>query len=441
MKIDQEFIGLIGSLILRRFESRVKLKTAKSRLYVSLAYGALTLALVAVSKFLRLASYAYFISVRGEERTTLPKLIVLSLTKEQIYGGKSLDSLEKFFRESRFDNPEGEMIIESKSLRRFHYKDRLTITSVPLHLYIFKTPSSKQNEILESMKTGLLIFRDTFSYGRLPSLKALYMIFETSVWFSLRHEKFTLITTQSCMHQLPIAFQIPNAAFNKKMYWYSINSQPITRKGFVGKRTIFNSDLSRCVDMHYVWDLNSKSFLESNGIDNVSAVGSILFVEPKSVEFEFRAFNVAYFDITPFENPDTYYTIERMCTNLSKLIEVVRQMNLESQIEINLLLKPKRKTSKSHSRRYIEMVELFEKEGNLQVVRPEINLYGFISKVDCVIGVPFTSPVVVGRELGVASGYIDFYKDDYLIPEIQNGFPVILDELELMSWIKECLKE
>ena len=68
-------------------------------------------------------------------------------------------------------------------------------------------------------------------------------------------------------------------------------------------------------------------------------------------------------------------------------------------------------------------------------------MYGFISKVDCVIGIPFTSPVVVGRELGVASGYIDFYKDDFLIPETHNGFPVILEELHFMSWLKERLQE
>ena len=372
---------------------------------------------------------------------SLPKVCVLSLSSEQLLNGESNTDLESFFREDRFGNMDGEILIETKLSKSFKRKPSSHKLSIPIHFFLHRMTYTQKIEVLNLFSQGLESYYLCQNRITKTNLKTIYTIFELAVWFVIRDAEITIITTQSTMGSLPVAFRISDSSFVRKMFWYSTNSQSIARKDSPKDKPNFSKDLGRNVDEHYVWDLDSRRYLELNEISKVTVVGSILFVKPKSVELEIGGLNLAYFDVTPIENPDTYYTVERMCTNLSKLVEVVCQLNLETQLKVNLLVKPKREISKSHSRRYVKLLNHFEKQGNLKVIRPETNLYGFISKVDCVIGIPFTSPVVVGRELGVASGYIDFYKDDFLIPETHNGFPVILEELHFMSWLKERLQE
>jgi polysaccharide biosynthesis PFTS motif protein len=242
------------------------------------------------------------------------------------------------------------------------------------------------------------------------------------------------------MNNLPIAFEISNSSFDRRMFWYSTNSQPILKKGLTLERPIFGESLNRSVDMHYVWDLNSKDFLMSDGISNVKAVGSILFVKPELLSRDNSEFYLTYFDVTPFENADTYYTTERMCANLSKIVEITSQLSTKKKLKINLLVKPKRVININHSREYIHMLNTYEKNGLLEILKPEVNIYGIASSVDCIIGIPFTSPVVVGREITTPATFIDMHKDDYHLPETHNGFKVISDDIQLMSWLEECLQ-
>ena len=178
----------------------------------------------------------------------------------------------------------------------------------------------------------------------------------------------------------------------------------------------------------------------SDGISNVKAVGSILFVKPEFLSRDNSEFLLAYFDVTPIENADTYYTPERMCTNLSRIVEITSQLSATKKMKINLLVKPKRDINLNHSREYIHMLNAYQKDGKLEILKPEVNIYGLAGSVDCIIGIPFTSPVVVGREVTTPATFIDVHKDDYQLPEIHNGFKVISDDIQLMSWLELSLK-
>jgi len=378
--------------------------------------------------------------VIGRWRTrAFPAACVMSLSREQIFHGKSRESLLSFFREPRFEIPTGEILIETKSFRSFQIKFSSFKISIPIYFYLNTLSNAQRKEVLNLYNIAVKSWMRTSNSKWQADLKKIYFIFELAVWFTIKAERIALITTQSTMNNLPTAFQIENSSFNRKMFWYSTNMQPITKQGLTPKKEIFSRSLDRSIDMHYVWDLSSKQFLSSGGITRVKTVGSILFIKPEPVNLENTDFNIAFFDVTPFEQADTYYTTERMCANLLKIVEISSQLSIKVNLKINLLVKPKRVFHEGHSRAYIQMLYKFEKEGKLQILKPEVNIYGIASSVNCIIGIPFTSPVVVGRELKTPSVYFDTHKDNYQLPLTSNGFQVISDEAQFISWLEECL--
>lgn len=370
---------------------------------------------------------------------TFPSVCVMSLSKDQLFRGKTSDSLTTFFFEPRFQNPSGDILIETKSLRVFQQRYKSFQTSIPIYFYLRKLSQVQRAEVLDLFNSVVETFMEASHQKKKTNLKTLYFLFELAVWFTIKTEKITLITTQSTMRNLPVAFKISNTSFTRKMFWYSTNSQPISKKDNALQRPLFTEELNQNIDMHYVWDLNSKEFLNTEGVEKVSSVGSILFIQPELVDRRKPDFNLAYFDVTPFVKPDSYYTVERMCVNLFKLVEVLNQIKVESHPRINLLVKPKREMTGSHSQQYVQLLKNFEREGKLRIVNSETNLYGFISSVNCAIGIPFTSPVVVGRELGIPSAYMDLHNDDFYMPSSHNGFSVISDEVQLSLWLQKML--
>jgi len=370
----------------------------------------------------------------------LPAVCVISLSKEQISQGMAQDNLVSFFREPRFGNPTGSILVETKSFRLAFLKSNLLKPSIPIYFFLTSLNIEQQERVLSLFDSATNGWIKASNSRKHLNLKVFYDIFELAVWFTIKNKKLTLITTQSTMHQLPSAFEILNSSFNRKMFWYSTNSQSIKRNGHPLEMPNFSKNINRDVDMHYVWDLDSKQFLHSHGITRVTEVGSILFVKPGRVNLEKSDFKLAYFDVTPFEQAHSYYTTKRMCANLSKLVEITSDLSASTNLKIDLLVKPKRKIKKSHSQEYANMLRNYEKEGKLKIINPAVNLYGLVNEVNCIIGIPFTSPVVVGRELNVPSAYFDTYVDDYQLPRTHNGFQVISDEVQLATWLEKFMQ-
>ena len=378
--------------------------------------------------------------IRGKDAVRpLPAVCVLSLSREQLFKGKSEEDLLEFFKEERFGNLNGEILIETKSLRVSKSKSKSYKTSISVDLLFNRLVPAQKREVLKLSEYLINSYLKSLDLEEKAHLRTIYALFELAVWFVIREEEITLITTQSSMTLLPVSFRIQNSRFMRKMLWYSTNSQPIVKELSLIGRHEFGEGLSGNVDMHYVWDLDSKKFLESNGISRVSAVGSILFEKPETVILKNRGFSLIYFDVTPIENANTFYTVERMCTNLCALIDVVERLSMETEQAINLIIKPKRGVKKSHSRRYIELLATFEKEGKIQLIDPHMNLYGLIRNADSVIGIPFTSPVVVGRELGIPSAFMDVHTDEYFLPGQHNEFPVLTNQNLVITWLREFI--
>jgi hypothetical protein len=437
MHTDSEFMKLVDEITINRCFTQAASKTAHA-----VGWGFKNTAVKAAIMSVKFAMKAIIIF-----RTTwidwgtrsIPAVCVMSLSREQISQGKNSETLLSFFREPRFDNPPGDILIETKTLRFFKNKAASFKTSIPIYFFIYSLENSQRVEALNLFDRATKKWIINSEVKMRANLKVMYFLFELAVWFTIKTEKLTVITTQSTMNDLPIAFEISNSSFDRRMFWYSTNSQPILKKGLTLERPIFSESLNRSVDMHYVWDLNSKDFLMSNGITNVKAVGSILFEKPELLSRDNSEFRLAYFDVTPIEYADTYYTSERMCENLSKIVEIASQLSTK-KVKISLLVKPKRRIKSNHSREYTQLLNTYEADGLLKILKPDVNLYGIASSVDCIIGIPFTSPVVVGRELKIPATFIDTYKDDYYLPETHNGFQVISDGTQLNSWLEERLR-
>lgn len=438
MEIDQEFMNLVEKIIFYEEKNRVVTKIKP--------LDKLILKRVATKTAIRIVKLALktIIGVRTVASCwgtrPIPSVCVLSLSQEQIFQGKTPETLLSFFQEPRFDNHTDDILIETKSFRFINNKLKSFKRSIPIHIFLNSLENSQRVEALNLFTKATKRWVTTSDVKMRANLKVIYFLLDLAVWYTIKAEKITLITTQSTMNNLPAAFEISNSSFDRKMFWYSTNSQPILKNGFILERPIFNESLNRNVDMHYVWDPNSKDFLMSDGITNVKAVGSILFVKPELVSRHNSEFYLAYFDVTPFENADTYYTSERMCANLSKIVQITSQLSTKNKVRINLLVKPKREIKANHSREYTRLLNTYEVKGLLKILKPDVNLYGIVSSVDCIIGIPFTSPVVVGRELGTPATFVDLYKDDYQLPETHNGFQVISDHNQLKSWLEKCLQ-
>lgn len=438
MEIDQEFMNLVEKIIFYEEKNRVVTKIKP--------LDKLILKRVATKTAIRIVKLALktIIGVRTVASCwgtrPIPSVCVLSLSQEQIFQGKTPETLLSFFQEPRFDNHTDDILIETKSFRFINNKLKSFKRSIPIHIFLNSLENSQRVEALNLFTKATKRWVTTSDVKMRANLKVMYFLLELAVWYTIKAEKITLITTQSTMNNLPAAFEISNSSFHRKMFWYSTNSQPILKKGLTLERPIFSKSLIRNIDMHYVWDRDSKNFLESDGITKVKAVGSILFVKPESISRVNSDFNIAYFDVTPFERANTYYTSERMCANLSQIVEITSQLTTTTKLRINLLVKPKREWKGNHAREYIQMLTSYERDGKLKVLKAELNIYGIANSVDCIIGIPFTSPVVVGRELATPATFVDLYKDDYQLPETHNGFQVISDHNQLKSWLEKCLQ-
>jgi polysaccharide biosynthesis PFTS motif protein len=106
-------------------------------------------------------------------------------------------------------------------------------------------------------------------------------------------------------------------------------------------------------------------------------------------------------------------------------------------------LKPKREYGRklrgglSHSTQYLELIYKLHRLNSIELLKPEVDLYGLVGSADLVVGIPFTSPVVLAKELNVPSFfYIPESARDWVIAESQDGVEVINGRNQLEIFIQ-----
>ena len=381
---------------------------------------------------------------------------VYSLTPEQILKNRSTDLLGEFLREPRFQKLfRGRyLVVESKQVYRFFgrnvHKDLEVVFDVST--WIAKNGMNRKtvlSVIQESISRLIEVLKDR-KQDQLQILRE-YVIDEP-LWRRYTEQlqqvnQINLVTTQTHFLRLPYAFYIePRGRVFRSMLWYSTNIVPIQNRR---TQAMFDPNHFKIenIDNHFVWTTEQKNFLmRLNPYADVTVVGSILFMPIKSTKAKSLISNmdIVIFDVTPFNGlrVEVFYSNQVLTDFIQDIVETLRSnKNTESS---RILLKPKRSYSKksrggvSHSIQYMDFISNLQQNNMIEVLRADINLYDLIGGVSLVIGIPFTSPMVLAKELNVPCiYYVPESASDWIIGKSQDGVAIVNGRKEFELFIQD----
>lgn len=350
------------------------------------------------------------------KKIVIPNIFIFSITKEQAIRNGSFKDFDSFFRDPRlgFNKLHSSKVIEIKHVFpigvRNKPKDWIITRDVSTYLLLnFFT-------IYEMYSIIFVIFQSTNFSEKLINKSELKLIkkssFDMKIWelfLQKSNYDFNLITTQSQLRELPVHFYVDNNRIIRHMLWYSVNSIPIQKWNEKKYELYLGNLICKNIDCHYVWNKDQEKDLMSYGVKKCKVVGSILFYPPRN-EYKERKKVITFFDITPYKDANTIYTEDFSIEILKRLLLIIEEISSENATAIKVRVKPKRLKSKYHSKKYTKYLEYLERQGMIAILDPGTNLYDCISESMGVLATPFSSPVAIGKELGVPSAY--FLNDD-----------------------------
>jgi polysaccharide biosynthesis PFTS motif protein len=262
-----------------------------------------------------------------------------------------------------------------------------------------------------------------------------YSILEFCVWTNVESERrIQFITTQSSWSNLPIPFYLQVKNLERHMMWYSTNSIPILKIGEIESKSTLPQSLATYVDMHLVWDDLQVNFFKSQKIYNSRVFGSMLFYPRVVQKMPNKTLSLIYFDVIPQNLFETsFYNTESALNNLESIISVIDEYNSRLGKNLRLKVKHKRTPTRQHSKTYLKRVRNLSDSNLIEIISPSENLYKLIGESKFIIGTPYTSPVIIAKELGVESSFVNLWPSDYLIPDFFNEVPIIKLKDELLK--------
>ena len=144
-----------------------------------------------------------------------------------------------------------------------------------------------------------------------------------------------------------------------------------------------------------------------------------------------KVLTVKFFDVTPYKDSTGFYSEQMSIRNILGLVATIAKLKESSGLEICLQIKPKRKHLKAHSSEYVTILHDLSQSGSLTQLPSDSNLYHIVGSSSLVLGTPFTSPVLIAKELDVSCAFMSLDTEDFELPSLQNGIRVISKEVEL----------
>lgn len=237
-------------------------------------------------------------------------------------------------------------------------------------------------------------------------------------------------TNSSYLKQHSIFYLATDTNLPSYMFWYSENSSLVL---FGGEFDTLDYEQFRdiAVKEHLVWTQEFANFLKKFTSSKITCIGSILFYPRRKYLNHTKDIDVLIFDVTPFASAteQDFYNYER-CTRFLDMLLCFQERFITRKIV--MAIKIKRKFSSLHDTHYVSKVlDCKSDPYNWKFLNPEVNLYNLIARSKLVVGIPFTSAVLIAKEFAVPCCYlIDSYISGF--PDTFNGVPVIqkLDDLE-----------
>ena len=222
------------------------------------------------------------------------------------------------------------------------------------------------------------------------------------------------------------------------MFWYSTNWRPIQKHTGSTVPEIISKDLDVFVDLHLVWDKFEIETLREYGIVKAKDFGSMLFYPAANARVLPKVLTVTFFDVTPFKDSTGFYSEQMAIRNILGLVTTIARLKESSGLQISLQIKPKRKYltahskySKAHSSEYVNLLHNLSQNGSLKQLPSDSNLYHIVGSSSLVLGTPFTSPVLIAKELDVSCAFMSLGEGGFILPSLRNGIRVISKEAEL----------
>ncbi len=383
------------------------------------------------------------------KRRAFPSSILYSVTRDQVFQGKSIEDFFAAVTEDRFKsfyNAEN-LLVEVRAFRSVLSRDRhltydasIYIATVclkrryyPALLWeVFKAIRHCNFELVPNIRDVKMILID------LP----VYKVFERKTNVCI-----DMITTNSSLARLPSAFMVPLRG-KRIMLWYSTNSKPFKYKGKEVKLQWNPTYVRNSVDLHLVWTKFDVDFLESLGITNAHAIGSILMQPRLMAERDNQKFIITYFDVTPvtpsmewkFGGPANFYSQKNALKDLNQFAEVSSHLTGLFGTKVEFRIKPKRAYGATHSKKYQANVVQLSKDIGIKILNPYANLYSIVSQSDTVIATPWTSPAVLAKELRTDAIYFGNRGQEWNLPSKHEDIEVMGSTRELTEYLLRRIK-
>ena len=220
-------------------------------------------------------------------------------------------------------------------------------------------------------------------------------------------------------------------------YFYSINFEPFKRLG--GYPPIPYGFHAMNWPHYLTWDEYQASFVRSAvGLTpRIDIVGVIPFNGGVKVPHGIPAGAIAIFDVQPMRDAiyqtlgaDFEYYVPK---NANKFLTDIQQST--AMTARFMVYKPKRNIGRRLHPSYEGIINHLSKFSNLQEIDADTSAHALIAHCAAVVSAPFTSPAIIGRDLGKPSIYYDpngiCEKDD----RAAHGIPILSGKAELKEWL------
>jgi len=367
----------------------------------------------------------------------------------QINLSMPMNQFHKFLNQKKFRHLLDGRLVVIENRKKSPLKDskfRNTIQTFDIYMYMYKElPTYRAKfEVLHLSICRLflvLIFKK-----RAYSLIAIEYIIQDPIWIVAKnfYGQVDTISTQSNVFKLSMIFYHSKCCgISTNMFWYSANSIPLTLKD--SRMAIDNSYLIQSnIRKHFVWnDVNASLVARYNLDCKVEICGSILFYTntPQAYsKVKANQISVIIFDVTPFSSLQgpVLYTDELVTCFLKDIFELLKHNKKNFDISIRLKNKriivnnPLKKSIYPIGQKYSAMVEEIKESVEVVNLKASLSLYDLIRECDLVLGLPFTSPVLIGQELGIPSAfYMPEMYTDFKIPNSFGNIRVLKGKKQL----------
>lgn len=378
---------------------------------------------------------------------SIPNILIYSTPSEKINNKAIYD----FFVEPRIMSHlqcgEPQIVIQKKpNFKTKNYHPKIISTRyIPLYLLRNHLSLRHKIEIQKVVLKNFFKFKSTYSCD--PFLLCQKeLIFEIPLYTRINlSNKTDVIYTQSNLRVLSPISYITEVNYKVKniMIWYSTNSDLIYKK-YDKSFKIENNYLSLGrINCHLVWDRAAKIKLSKMTKSDIFICGSLLFY-PREKSFKQKKnkiFNILFFDITPLEaaTKNDFLNTDQALMTIQEILNVTAEIKSNLKLDIQLSIKPKRNYSSLHSQKYLNYLKYLQTQKKILIIKNSSNLYKAVQESDLVICVPWTSPALIAKELGVNAIYYVSDRDYAWKLRQTRDVTLIRDEKNLYLFVKKLI--